>query len=355
MLAHEAVHLGGERREGVTECLALQEAVPLAVRLGLTEDRARALVRSAYERRLAERNAIRAAYALPTRVPRRRRARPHVRATRRSRSGAGVRRQVGHASGEIRLEPCRTSVALEPPSCSPSTAEPRAFASTTIRSRSCSSVPRATKSAERAWLPHSSSAVEAAAGLAGRAPATRVEAADLAPRASTPRLRAHRPRPSRPARSSAVLETASATRRRRASASASVSRAVDELASRRARPRRSVAAARPRAPPDAPRLRSRAPPSRPRAPRRRARAGGELLTFGRAATRAPHAGSPPGRERVRPGGRARRTTSSSAPTTASRRSSSRACERTPMSASGATARIVAVAGRRTRDQSAPRS
>ena len=28
VLAHEAVHLGGERREGVTECLALQEAVP---------------------------------------------------------------------------------------------------------------------------------------------------------------------------------------------------------------------------------------------------------------------------------------------------------------------------------------
>jgi hypothetical protein len=66
VLAHEAVHLAGERREGVTECLALQEAVPLAVRLGLPEDRARRLVRAAFERRLAERNAIRAAYALPT-------------------------------------------------------------------------------------------------------------------------------------------------------------------------------------------------------------------------------------------------------------------------------------------------
>ncbi len=66
VLAHEAVHLGGERREGVTECLALQRAVPLATRLGLPEDRARSLVRGAYERRLAERNAIRAAYALPT-------------------------------------------------------------------------------------------------------------------------------------------------------------------------------------------------------------------------------------------------------------------------------------------------
>jgi hypothetical protein len=30
VLAHEAVHLGGERREGVTECLALQAAGPLA-------------------------------------------------------------------------------------------------------------------------------------------------------------------------------------------------------------------------------------------------------------------------------------------------------------------------------------
>ena len=66
VLAHEAVHLGGERREGVTECLALQEAAPLATRLGLSEERSRALVRSAYERRLAERNVIRAAYALPT-------------------------------------------------------------------------------------------------------------------------------------------------------------------------------------------------------------------------------------------------------------------------------------------------
>ena len=66
VLAHEAVHLRGERREGVTECLALQEAIPLATRLGLAEERARPLVRAAYERRLAERNVIRAAYALPT-------------------------------------------------------------------------------------------------------------------------------------------------------------------------------------------------------------------------------------------------------------------------------------------------
>ena len=65
VLAHEAVHLGGERREGVTECLALQEAGPLAVRLGLAEGTARRALRTAYDQRLAERNVIRAAYALP--------------------------------------------------------------------------------------------------------------------------------------------------------------------------------------------------------------------------------------------------------------------------------------------------
>jgi hypothetical protein len=51
VLAHEAVHLGGERREGVTECLALQEAGPI--------------LRTAFAERLSERNVIRAAYALP--------------------------------------------------------------------------------------------------------------------------------------------------------------------------------------------------------------------------------------------------------------------------------------------------
>lgn len=65
VLAHEAVHLRGERREGVTECLALQEAVPLAVRLGLEESQARSLASAELARRLAERNVIRAAYALP--------------------------------------------------------------------------------------------------------------------------------------------------------------------------------------------------------------------------------------------------------------------------------------------------
>jgi hypothetical protein len=65
VLAHEAIHLGGERREGVTECLALQAAVPLAVRFGLGPSKARSLIRAQYEQRLAERSAIRAAYALP--------------------------------------------------------------------------------------------------------------------------------------------------------------------------------------------------------------------------------------------------------------------------------------------------
>ncbi len=65
VLAHEAVHLGGERREGVTECLALQEAGPLAERLGLDAGTARRALRTALDRRLAERNVIRAAYALP--------------------------------------------------------------------------------------------------------------------------------------------------------------------------------------------------------------------------------------------------------------------------------------------------
>ena len=65
VLAHEAVHLGGERREGVTECLALQAAVPLGVRFGLSESQARSLIHAQYEERLAERSAIRAAYALP--------------------------------------------------------------------------------------------------------------------------------------------------------------------------------------------------------------------------------------------------------------------------------------------------
>jgi hypothetical protein len=65
VLAHEAIHLGGERREGVTECLALQAAVPLAVRLGVDEERARRWLGAELGRRLAERSVVRAAYALP--------------------------------------------------------------------------------------------------------------------------------------------------------------------------------------------------------------------------------------------------------------------------------------------------
>ncbi len=64
VLAHEAIHLTGERREGVTECLALQAAVPLAARLGIDDDRARRMLERAYDQRLAERSAIRAANAL---------------------------------------------------------------------------------------------------------------------------------------------------------------------------------------------------------------------------------------------------------------------------------------------------
>jgi hypothetical protein len=65
VLAHEAIHLSGERREGVTECLALQAAVPLAARLGIDDRRARRMLERAYDARLAERTAIRVAYALP--------------------------------------------------------------------------------------------------------------------------------------------------------------------------------------------------------------------------------------------------------------------------------------------------
>lgn len=65
VLAHEAVHLGGERDEGVTECRALQEGVPLGVRLGLPEDRARRMMASLYARSLAERAITRLTYQLP--------------------------------------------------------------------------------------------------------------------------------------------------------------------------------------------------------------------------------------------------------------------------------------------------
>lgn len=66
VLAHEAVHLRGERRESVTECLALQEGVALGRRLGLPADRAERLMRTRYLEALADRSVIRIAYQLPS-------------------------------------------------------------------------------------------------------------------------------------------------------------------------------------------------------------------------------------------------------------------------------------------------
>jgi hypothetical protein len=45
VLAHEAWHLRGVRDEGETECYALQSGVQVAMRLGLTEDTARRMMR----------------------------------------------------------------------------------------------------------------------------------------------------------------------------------------------------------------------------------------------------------------------------------------------------------------------
>jgi hypothetical protein len=66
VLAHEAVHLRGERAEGVTECLALQEGAALGRRLGLTADDAEELMRAQLGRSLADRSIDRAAYRLPS-------------------------------------------------------------------------------------------------------------------------------------------------------------------------------------------------------------------------------------------------------------------------------------------------
>lgn len=65
VLAHEAVHLRGERREGVTECLALQEGVGLGERLGIPSERAARMMRGRYLEALAERSVIRIEYQLP--------------------------------------------------------------------------------------------------------------------------------------------------------------------------------------------------------------------------------------------------------------------------------------------------
>jgi hypothetical protein len=64
VLAHEAWHLRGEVDEGRTECFALQSGVELGRRLGLSEDRARQLMRQ----QLTE-NALRGAASLEYRVP----------------------------------------------------------------------------------------------------------------------------------------------------------------------------------------------------------------------------------------------------------------------------------------------
>lgn len=65
VLAHEAVHLRGERNEGVTECYALQEGVGLGARLGVPVDRIERMMRTRYRQALAERGLTRLAYALP--------------------------------------------------------------------------------------------------------------------------------------------------------------------------------------------------------------------------------------------------------------------------------------------------
>jgi hypothetical protein len=64
VLAHEAWHLRGERVEGTTECYALQSGVELGRRLGLSEDRARQLMRQ----QLTE-NALRGVGSFEYRVP----------------------------------------------------------------------------------------------------------------------------------------------------------------------------------------------------------------------------------------------------------------------------------------------
>lgn len=65
VLAHEAVHLAGERNEGRTECRGLQEGVALGERLGLPPDRAQRLMADRYRRNLADRSITRHEYRLP--------------------------------------------------------------------------------------------------------------------------------------------------------------------------------------------------------------------------------------------------------------------------------------------------
>lgn len=64
VLAHEAWHLRGVRDEGETECYALQSGVAVGQRLGLSEERARQLMRQ----QLTE-NALRSGSSFEYRVP----------------------------------------------------------------------------------------------------------------------------------------------------------------------------------------------------------------------------------------------------------------------------------------------
>lgn len=65
VLAHEAVHLRGERREGVTECLGLQEGVGLAERLGWSRADAERLMAMRHDAVLADTGITRLSYRLP--------------------------------------------------------------------------------------------------------------------------------------------------------------------------------------------------------------------------------------------------------------------------------------------------
>ena len=64
VLAHESWHLRGVANEGTTECYAFQSGVDLGQRLGVSEDRARQMMRQ----QLAE-NALRGGRAVEYRVP----------------------------------------------------------------------------------------------------------------------------------------------------------------------------------------------------------------------------------------------------------------------------------------------
>jgi hypothetical protein len=65
VLAHEAVHLRGERNEAETECEALQVGVGLGQRLGLDAGTARALMRFQRDRDLSDDSIARLDYRLP--------------------------------------------------------------------------------------------------------------------------------------------------------------------------------------------------------------------------------------------------------------------------------------------------